>query len=455
MPPRRRTQKTDDSQASDEGTTEEPVAETAEEEEMPVENEESTEDMASSDKMADEETTVPAEEETAAVEPQPEVKAEPAEVVENGHETTPPKEPVTKPEPKKYERRDPLFPLFIPSLDEFHKDMNFHYDSKTLMVGPVQLSDLSNEKLFGVMQEADFFQIKFAKVEDGSFQGYVEMIYSSEEAADACTQEIGELSDAGIIVKHLKQTAEGSVDCEDIKSTTNAFQQIENTASAAEKLIVVSQLSDEITEEKIREALPEAKTIVFPMSHLTNERKRYCYVELPSKDAVNQQNGKSVTFDDHSCKTKKIEDLPRVEYVLKQLKTYENVLQAKDPIIDDTDKLNDLHRYGTHYERSEYVDEDTKGQLSSILELVRKKTKGKAKNMQSMRGMKRPYGGDSRASLMDLPKQRRMGYGGGGYRDDGWNNSGYSRMGWNDSWQQSNYGGGGYRSFRGGRNQGW
>jgi len=370
-------------------------------------------------------------------------------VTENGHETTP--TPATKPG-KKWEKKEPQFPLFIPSLDEFHKDMNFHYNSKTLMVGPVQLSDLSNEKLFGVMQEADFFQIKFAKIEDGSFQGYVEMIYASEEAADVCTQEIGELKDTGIIVKHLKADGDVPVDCEDIKSTTQAFQQIENTATAAEKLIVVSQLPDDMTEEKIRESLPESKTIVFPYSHITAERKRYCYVELPNKDLVNQQNGKSLTFGEYSCKTKKIEDLPRVDYVLKQLKSYESVLQAKDPIIDDSEKLNDLHRYGTHYERSEYVNEETKKKLSSILELVRKKTKGKAKGMGPMRGMKRPFDG-GRASLMDMPKQRRMGFG-GGYRDDGWG-MGPSRMsGWNDSWG-SGYGGGGYRSFRGGRNQGW
>lgn len=453
MPPRRRTAKQEDTSVSEEvsaeeETTVEPVAE--------VEESTASEDtnMASEEKMAEENVSVPAVEEPVVVKTEAEEPAESTEteVTENGHESTPPQNKPAGKKPDRPERKEPQFPLFIPSLEEFHKDMDYHYNSKTLMVGPVQLSDLSNEKLFGVMQEAEFFQIKFAKVEDGSFQGYVEMIYSSEEAADVCTQEITELKDAGIIVKHLRSEGEVPVDCDDIKSTTNSFQQIENTATQAEKLIVVSQLPDEITEENIRESLPESKTIVFPHSHITNERKRYCYVEMATKDLVNQQNGKSLTFGEFSCKTKKIEDLPRVEYVLKQLKTYENILQAKDPIIDDTEKLNDLHRYGTHYERSEYVTEENKKKLGSILELVRKKTKGKAKNMPPMRGMKRPYGGD-RASLMDMPKQRRMGFG-GGYRDDGWG-MGPSRFGggYDNNWQSGGYGGG-YRSFRG-RNQGW
>lgn len=337
-------------------------------------------------------------------------------------------------------------PFFIPSKAEFHKDLDYHYNRRTLLIGPVKLSDLSNETLSNIMQESDYFEVKFSKDKDGNFQGYYEMLFCDTDTAEACALEIEDLSESGIMVQHLNPNEDIKVE-NNIRDATNSFKRINNSAINAEKIVVVSQLPDTVKEEMIAEKIPNAKAVLIPTSHITHENKRYAYVEVPDKDEVKKMNGKSLTFGELKCKCRGLEELPSVEDVIAELSKYKSTLKSNRDLSQDAlNKINEMHRYGTHYERSDYATEQQKEELKNILDLVRKKTKGgKAKEV-----VKRPVKRTMNNSHSDMPAKHNRMMNSGHYRSESWGQGSfrdYAALGYyggamNDQWSDN------YRSYR-------
>jgi len=137
-------------------------------------------------------------------------------------------------------------------------------------------------------------------------------------------------------------------------------------------------LPETVKEEMITERIPNAKAVLIPTSHITHENKRYAYVEMVDKEEVKKLNGKTFSFGDLKCKCRNLEDLPSIEEVIGDLSKYKSTLKSNREIAQDAlHKINEMHRYGTHYERSEYITDSQKEELKAILELVRKKNQRK------------------------------------------------------------------------------
>lgn len=286
-------------------------------------------------------------------------------------------------------------PLFIPSLNEFRKDLGLSYDNRTLMIGPVKFTDLNRGKLSIVVQKADYCQVKLAKQDNGVLQGYLELMYNSESLALSCLSELDSYKNSGVIVKHMIHVDNKVIDDEDVKASIGLNGKIENSDASAEKVVVLSQLSPSITIEDIKEKIPEAKTVLFPVSHITNERKSYAFVEVPQYKNVKYHDGWSVTFGEQKSKCHKLERIPKVINVLKDLRKFKGRLDKKEQL-DSLAKaeLKALNNYGIHYQRSEWVDEEKKESLKTLSGDISKGMRGQ-RNQNSQSG----YSGNNSGNM--------------------------------------------------------
>jgi len=276
-------------------------------------------------------------------------------------------------------------PLFIPSLNEFYRELGENYNPRTLMVGPVKFTELNRGKLSIVTQKAEFCQVKLAK-QDGVLQGYLELMFESEEQATSCLVELESYKANGVIVKHLKRVEDKAVDIADIRDSLSITSKMDNSSSAAERCIVVTQLPSEVTAEEIKEKIKEATTVVLPCSHVTNERKSYAYVELPYFRNAKYHSGWNLTFGEKKSKCHMLERIPKVGNVIGELKKYQKRVEKKE-VLDQTAKqsLKELLNHGVHYERSEYVDDEKKESLKSLMEACRPGMKNSG-NKQGKKG---------------------------------------------------------------------
>jgi len=264
-------------------------------------------------------------------------------------------------------------PLFVPSINEFRKDLGHYYNSRTLMVGPVKFTELNRGKLSIVTQKAEYCQVKLAKNETGVLQGYLELVFETEDMAVTNKADLEKSVDSTVMVKHMKQVDGKPVDIEDlISESVGVNGKIDNTDSAAEKMLVVTQLPADATAASIKEHIKEARSVLFPLSHVTNERKNYAYVEVPYYKNVKYHNGWNVKFGEHKSKCFSMEKIPRVMDVLKDLRSYKPTLKKNEELdVMTKQELKMLQRHSIHYQRSEWVDDSRKESLKELSELVR------------------------------------------------------------------------------------
>jgi len=268
------------------------------------------------------------------------------------------------------EETDDGIPLFIPSLNEFHRDLGESYNPRTLNVGPVSFTDLNRGKLSLVIQKADYCQVKLAK-KDGVLKGYLELMFESEEVATSCLSELESYKEKDVIVKHLKRVDDKPVDVSDIKASLDITTKI-NSDAVAERIVVVTQLPTEVTAEEIKEKIKEATSVMFPQSQLTNERKSYAYVELPYHRNAQYHNGWNLTFGEQKSKCRMLEQIPKVGNVLADLRKFESRVEKKEPLDPIARwQLKELLKHGIHYSRSEYIDAEKKESLNSLMEAGR------------------------------------------------------------------------------------
>jgi len=309
------------------------------------------------------------------------------EAVENGSDVE------MKDEAENGDDKADKIPLFIPSINEFRKDLGYNYDSRTLMVGPVKFNELNRGKLSIVTQKAEYVQVKLAKQGNNDLQGYLELMFPTEAHAVACMGELDAYKNNGVVVKHMKHVDNKPVDVDDVRAALGGRGKIDNSDAAAEKVVVVSQLPPEVTAEEIKEQIKEATTVVFPNSHVTNERKSYAYVEVPLYKNVRYHDGWNLKFGENKCKCKKLERIPKVTEVLRDLRKYKQRLVKKEQLDAlAKEELNTLHKYGTHYERSEWVDDEKKESLKELLETYRTAKQSQGNNKG---GFKRNRGNNS------------------------------------------------------------
>jgi len=294
---------------------------------------------------------------------------------------------------KETEEKKEVTPLFVPSINEFRRDLGHYYNSRTLIVGPVKFTELNRGKLSIVTQKAEFCQVKLAKGDNGVLQGYIELVFESEDQAVSALAELESYTSTGVIIKHMKYVDNKPVDIEDVVSQSIGLNgKIENTDASAEKVLVVSQLPADVTAADIKEKLKEARTVLFPVSHVTGEKKSYAYVELPFYKNVKYHEGWNLTFGEHKSKCKILERIPKVQEVLRDLRNLKPRFQKKEDLgVIGIQELKSLMRHGTHFQRSEWVDDEKKESLKTLLEASRTYLKSRSqKNFKSNRPNNKP-----------------------------------------------------------------
>jgi len=458
----------------------------------------------------DQEEIEQVEEEAEAMEGDEEqVEAEDTEM--NGEETeaateeTPAEE--TKDDAKDAKKKKTQAVFFLPAIHEFKADMTRYQLSRSVVMSPIQLEDLSESQLAECLHATTSMQMGYRRAPDtGAYSGYLQMVFSTEDEAIQ-TAQILENFREGVTVKHSAQPSQKEpINYADLNA---AKEQGGETHYKADFAVTIPDLADEATEADLQAIFPSARLVYIPADRLKDEpavkteeaepaaeateeaaeteengetkteakeeatngdaekkteekekkpdrrvkSKRYAYICFTTAEDVSAVVNTEVEIHGKEYKVFKLEALPPVDAVIRSIDA-ERLNNLMGPLsMDKKTRIYNLRRHAMHYIRTNYLSEKKMANLQKRMDLLTRVTRtdtgmfgrGRGRGGPGGPGAKRRGGQGGFATPNKRPRQDSYGYSPRGMSPRGRGGYGGYGGGYDDWGYDGGYGyGGGY-----------